>query len=84
MVGFTSSVPPSPRELFCLQLQQDLKEKRITIDPSTNQAKELVALMLQSKLGDFSERDHTPGYSKSHFNFLFDNENDIVSWECNQ
>jgi hypothetical protein len=65
------------RELFCLQLQQDLKEKRITIDPSTNQAKELVALMLQSKLGDFSERDHTPGYSKSHFNFLFDNENDI-------
>ena len=49
------------------------------LDPTSPQAVNLVALTLQSKLGDYSDSDHRHGYSRPYFKFLFENENAIVS-----
>ena len=69
----------SNRYLYCLQLQQDIKEKRVVLDPTSDVAYKLVSLVLQAELGDFASTEHTAGYTHQYMQFLFENENEIVS-----
>ena len=63
--------------LYCLQLQQDIKEKRVVLDPTSDVAYKLVSLVLQAELGDFASTEHTAGYTHQYMQFLFENENEI-------
>ena len=65
--------------LYCLQLQQDIKEKRVVLGPTSDVAYKLVSLVLQAELGDFASAEHTAGYTHQYMQFLFENVNEIVS-----
>ena len=57
---------------------QDIQERRVLLDPASDQALQLAALRVQASLGDYNPEKHVQGYAHHLLDFLYTNENDIV------
>ena len=66
------------RHLYCLQLVQDIQERRVLLDPASDQALQLAALRVQASCSDYNAEKHDEGYTHQFLDFLYANENDIV------
>lgn len=67
-----------PRYLYCLQLRQDIKERRVLLDPASDPALQLAALTVQANLGDYDAEQHVEGYTHKYLGFLYGSESAIV------
>lgn len=70
--------PAASRYLYCLQLRQDIKERRVLLDPGSGPALQLAALTVQGHLGEYDPEQHGEGYTHKYLEFLYGNEGDIV------
>ena len=68
------------RYYYCLQVCQDIRERRIIPNKEVNL--ELMALLIQSSAGDYDPLEHKPGYTEEFTKFLYEtNENLPVDLE---
>lgn len=70
--------PAHHRRLYCLQLLQDIKERKILLDPASAPALQLTALRMQATLGEYDPKQHGQGYTHKYLDLLYTDENDIV------